>query len=80
MPKVRMIKVEWDTNDDLGIWHDPLDCGLPELVMVPSHISEDDIGDWLSDNWDYCHFGWSYWSAVEEAKTPSELAYSAAPM
>ncbi len=55
----RKIKVLWDTNDDLGIWHDPLDCDLPEIVTVPSDIEESDIGDWLSDKWGYCHFGWS---------------------
>ncbi len=56
----RRVKVAWDTNDDLGIWHDPLDCGLPEIVTIPSDIDEHDISDYLSDTWGFCHFGWNF--------------------
>jgi len=56
----RLVEVKWDTNDDLGIWHDPLDIGLPEIVTVPDHIDENDISDYLSDRWGYCHFGWKF--------------------
>ena len=56
----RLVEVKWDTNDDLGIWHDPLDIDLPEIVTVPDHIDEKDIGDYLSDRWGYCHFGWKF--------------------
>ena len=58
--KHRLVEVKWDTNGDLGIWHDPLDCGLPEVVDVPGDIHEDDISDYLSDKWGYCHFGWNF--------------------
>ncbi len=58
--KHRLVEVKWDTNDDLGIWHDPLDLGLPEIVTVPGDIFEDDISDYLSDRWGYCHFGWNF--------------------
>ncbi len=58
--KRRLVKPWWDTNDDLGVWHDPQDCGLPEIVDVPFDIHEDDIGDYLSDTWGYCHFGWNF--------------------
>ena len=58
--KHRLVEVKWDTNDDLGIWQDPIDLGLPEIVTVPDDIVEDDIGDHLSDRWGYCHFGWNF--------------------
>ena len=60
LARTRLVKVAWDTNDDLGIWHDPLDLGLPEIVTVPGDIVEDDISDYLSDRWGYCHFGWNF--------------------
>ncbi len=56
----RIIKVDWDTSSD-DDWNPlPGDVGLPELVTLPDSIEEEDIGDWLSDKWGYCHFGWSY--------------------
>ena len=58
--KHRLVEVKWDTNDDLGIWHDPLGLGLPEIVTVPGDIEEDDISDYLSDRGGYCHFGWNF--------------------
>ena len=58
--KHRLVEVKWDTNDDLGIWYDPSDLGLPEIVTVPGDIFEDDINDYLSDRWGYCHFGWNF--------------------
>ena len=43
----RTVSVEWDTDgkdvDD-----------LPEEVEVPSDIDEEDIADWLSDEYGYC--------------------------
>ena len=59
--KHRLVRVIWDTNDDdIGIWYAPLDCDLPEIVTVPDDIEEDDISDYLSDRWGYCHFGWNF--------------------
>ena len=75
----RLIEVLWDTSDED---YNPLpgEIDLPELVTVPIDIEEEDISDWLSDRWGYCHFGWSWWSASAEASTRSLLAYSADPM
>ena len=57
--KNRFVEVMWDTSD--GNWNPlPGDVGLPSLVAVPDVVEEEDIGDWLSDKWGYCHFGWSF--------------------
>lgn len=43
----RIVSVEWDTDGE-----DVED--LPEEVEVPSEIEEEDIADWLSDEYGYC--------------------------
>ena len=70
----RTIKVKWDTSDgdlDFTSAEDFADVALPELVILPSGIDEEDISDWLSDNWGYCHFGWSYHS--DETTTEEKI-------
>ena len=62
--KHRLVEVKWDTTD--RDWNPlPGELGLPEVVTVPGDIEEDDISDYLSDRWGYCHFGWNF---VEERK------------
>ena len=62
--KDRLVEVCWDTSD--GDWSPlPGDLDLPVIVSVPDNIEEDDISDYLSDKWGYCHFGWNF---VEECK------------
>ena len=57
--KDRLVEVCWDTSD--GDWSPlPGDLDLPEIVSVPDNIEEDDISDYLSDKWGYCHFGWNF--------------------
>lgn len=41
------VEVEWDVDDD-----DNPD--LPEGVYVPCDVEEEDIADWLSDEYGYC--------------------------
>ena len=56
----RTIKVKWDTSDgSLDFPPSPEDIDLPEIVTIPGDIHEDEISDYLSDTWGYCHFGWS---------------------
>ena len=57
--KDRLVEVCWDTSD--GHWSPlPGDLDLPVIVSVPDNIEEDDISDYLSDKWGYCHFGWNF--------------------
>ncbi len=75
----RIVEVKWDTSE--GDWDPtPGEIDLPELIAIPAHINEEDIGNWLSDRWGYCHFGWCWWSAKEEAKTMAEVLYSSDPL
>ena len=57
--KHRLVEVRWDTSD--GDWNPlPGELDLPEIVSIPDDVGEDDISDYLSDRWGYCHFGWNY--------------------
>ena len=47
----RFIKVDWDTDGE--------DCGLPEEVLVPNFVSDDDVADYLSDIYGFCVNSWS---------------------
>ena len=57
----RWVKVDWDlTNDDGDDYATPADVGLAEVVQVPPLLDTEDITDWLSDEYGYCLFSWSY--------------------
>lgn len=45
--------------------------GLPNEVEIPSELTEDeDISNWLSDTYGYCHEGFSTKASPEPAKYP----------
>lgn len=45
------VKVNWDTDNY------PLEeCNLKEIVDIPNNIEEEDIADYLSDEYGYCVF------------------------
>lgn len=47
------VSVNWDTD---GI--NPEELNLPEVVDIPAYINEDEVADWLSDNYGYCVYSW----------------------
>jgi hypothetical protein len=51
----KRVRVEWDTDDE--------EVELPELVLVPAHIEDGRISDWLSDR-----HGWLVQSWKEESR------------
>lgn len=45
------VKVNWDTDNY------PLEeCNLKKIVDIPNDIEEEDIADYLSDEYGYCVF------------------------
>ena len=44
-----IVKINWDTDGE-----NPDALGLPESVDVPDEIAEEDISDWLSDEYGFC--------------------------
>lgn len=46
----KVVNIVWDIKDDE--WEDEPD--VPAEVEVPGDVDEDDISDWLSDEYGYC--------------------------
>ena len=45
-------RIKWDTD---GATYK--ECGLPTSVIVPFGMVEDEVSDWLSDTYGFCHDG-----------------------
>lgn len=50
---VRTVSVEWDTD---GMDEEELD--LPSEVEIPGELDDEDVTDWLSDNYGFCIKSW----------------------
>lgn len=48
----RLVKVDWDVDDESDL------ADLPEVVEVPFDMDDDDISDWLSDEYGFCVNAW----------------------
>lgn len=53
--KSRMVKVDWDTDGETA-------DNLPSIVEIPDSVSDEEISDWLSDQYGFCHKGYEPWS------------------
>lgn len=51
--KSRMVKVDWDTDGEPN-------NDLPSIVKIPDSVSDEEISDWLSDQYGFCHKGYSF--------------------
>ena len=55
---MKAFNIKWDTD---GV--SPKELDLPEAVEIPAAIAstndDDTISDWLSDEYGFCHFGFS---------------------
>lgn len=51
--KTRTVKVDWD--DDQEIYGE---SGLPTVVNVPTDIPDEDVADWLTDEYGFCVNSW----------------------
>ena len=48
----RLVYVKWDVSD--SAFETFVDECIPRKVWVPMSVEEDDIADWLSDEYGYC--------------------------
>lgn len=47
-------RIKWDTDGATL-----KECGLPTSTIVPFGMDDDEVSDWLSDKFGYCHAGFS---------------------
>ena len=45
--------IKWDTDGATL-----KECGLPRSVVIPDDVADDEVGDWLSDTYGFCHDGY----------------------
>ena len=50
---MKAVNIMWDTDGDKEIFNE-----LPKEIELPQDIDADEIGDYLSDETGYCHFGY----------------------
>ena len=46
----KKVKVYWDVDPDLSVE----ELGLPDIVEVPETMDDDDIADYISNEYGYC--------------------------
>lgn len=58
----REVYVKWDVSD--SEFETFADEGIPHRVWVPTSVDEEDITDWLSDEYGYCVESWYFMDEV----------------
>lgn len=60
---MKVVKIKWDTDGDMKILKSlPKEIDISDEFDVKDYEDDedqllDDISDWLSDTYGYCHFG-----------------------
>ena len=59
---MKVVKIKWDTDGDMKMLKSlPKEIDITDEFDVNDYEDEeqllDDISDWLSDTYGYCHFG-----------------------
>lgn len=56
---MKVINIKWDIDlEDDETYEEALEnCGLPTEIEIPKCVDEEDISDWLSDEYGFCHAG-----------------------
>lgn len=47
------VDIDWDTDGDPA-----LAAELPEEIEIPDDVPDEEIGDYISDETGFCHFGY----------------------
>lgn len=60
--KIRCFNIKWDTDGDSRVLGT-----LPQEVFYEGYVFKEDedqideiLGDYLSDNWGFCHYGFEF--------------------
>ena len=46
------VKVDWDVDDKNDLKY------LPKTVEIPGNVHDDDVADWLTDEYGFCVNAW----------------------
>ena len=52
------IDIDWDIDEDMSA-NGECEVDLPNEVLIPQNIADEDISDYLSDRYEFCHNGFN---------------------
>ena len=55
---MKAVNIKWDTDGDIDVLDElPNEVEIPDYLITDEDDLLDDISDWLSDEYGFCHFG-----------------------
>ena len=55
---MRAINIKWDTDGDMEVFDElPIEVEIPDYLVTDEDDCLDDVSDWLSDEYGFCHDG-----------------------
>ena len=55
---MKAINIKWDTDGNIDVLNELLsEVEIPDYLITDEDDLLDDISDWLSDEYGFCHFG-----------------------
>ena len=55
---MKAVNIKWDTDGDMEVFDElPTEVEIPDYLITDEDDLLDDVSDWLSDEYGFCHFG-----------------------
>lgn len=55
---MKAVNIKWDTDGDMEVFDElPTEIEIPDYLVTDEDDLLDDISDWLSDEYGFCHEG-----------------------
>lgn len=52
---MKAVNIKWDTDDTDYTDDEPIN--LPSEMEIPEGVDVEDVGDWISNQTGFCHYG-----------------------
>ena len=55
---MKAVNIKWGTDGDMGVFDElPTEIEIPDYLITDEDDFLDDVSDWLSDEFGFCHDG-----------------------
>ena len=55
---MKVVNIKWDTDEDVDVLENlPTEIKIPDYLVTDEDDLLDDVSDWLSDEFGFCHNG-----------------------
>ena len=68
---MKAVNIKWDTDDTDYIDDEPID--LPSEMEIPEGVDVEDVGDWISDQTGFCHYGFEIKKVITKESVENDL-------